>query len=281
MSFVVRFFFAPLYFVGFISASVLIIQSNKNILWFTLLFITAVFVSFLAERLLPYEPKWNRPKKDRLCNLIHALVNEISNGLSVALIPFLAIIPIGFDVWPSHWSIWLQLLFSIIIADFGISMAHYLSHKVALLWRFHSVHHSVKRMYGFNGLMKHPLHQMFELLAGTAPLLLIGMPIEIGALLAFSVAIQLTLQHSNVDMKIGVFAYIWAVAPGHRHHHIASKINGDINFGLFTMIWDHLLGTFVINRPMPRDGEIGIEGQPKFPTDYVNQLFEPFKHRKN
>jgi len=132
-------------------------------------------------------------------------------------------------------------------------------------------------MYGFNGLMKHPLHQMFELIVGTMPLILIGIPIEVGALLAFAVAIQLTLQHSNVDMRVGSFSYIWAVATSHRHHHLASKEDGNVNFGLFTMIWDHFLGTFEIKRATPYDDGIGIDGQFDFPTNYIAQLSEPFK----
>ena len=278
MLFVVRFLFAPFYFLGFISVSVWIVQSNSDLFWLTFLFVIAIFISFLAEKVLPYEPVWNQSKGDRVSNILHAIVNEGNNVLSVALIPFFTTIPIGFELWPSNWPIVLQLTFSMIVVDFGITMGHYFSHKIPLLWRFHAVHHSVKRLYGFNGLMKHPVHQMFELLLGITPLLLIGMPIELGALLAFAVAIQLMLQHSNVDMNIGVFAYIWAVAPGHRHHHIASKIQGDVNFGLFTMIWDHLLGTFVIKRPTPRNGSLGIEAQPSYPLDYLSQLSEPFRN---
>lgn len=74
--------------------------------------------------------------------------------------------------------------------------------------------------------------------------------------------------------------YLWAIAPGHRHHHIASKSKGDVNFGLFTMIWDHMLGTFVCNRPQPRDGELGIDGRPDFPIGYIDQIIEPFRNRR-
>lgn len=56
------------------------------------------------------------------------------------------------------------------------------------------------------------------------------------------------------------------MAPGHRHHHIASKAKGGVNFGLFAMLWDHLLGTFVIGRPAPREGELGVVGRPDFPV---------------
>lgn len=107
------------------------------------------------------------------------------------------------------------------MADLGITLAHYVSHRAEWLWRLHAVHHSVERMYGFNGLMKHPLHQAIETAAGTAPLVVVGMPLDVGALLGFAVAIQLLLQHSNVDMRAGPLAYLWAVAPGHRHHHLA------------------------------------------------------------
>ena len=165
------------------------------------------------------------------------------------------------------------------MADLGITLAHYASHRIAALWRLHAVHHAVKRMYGFNGLLKHPLHQAIELTAGVAPLVLMGMPQNIAWLLAFAVAIQLILQHSNVDMKIGPLVYIWAVAPAHRHHHLASQTDGDVNFGLFTSLWDHLLGTFRSGADTPRAGEIGVFGRPDYPKGYLLQLMEPFRRR--
>ncbi len=124
--------------------------------------------------------------------------------------------------------------------------------------------------------MKYPIHQAVELIAGTAPLLLIGMPIEIGALLVYSVAIHLLLQHSTVDIRLGVLNYFWTIAPGHRHHHLASKDKGDINVGLFTLFWDHLLGMLVINRPQPRRGEIGLAEKNDYPKTYLAQLRASF-----
>lgn len=132
-------------------------------------------------------------------------------------------------------------------------------------------------MYGFNGLMKHPLHQAIETLAGTAPLLVLGLPFEVAALLGFAAAIQVMLQHANVDFCLGPFIRIWAVAPAHRHHHLASATDGDVNFALFTPLWDHFLGTYRDSCPAPRDGQIGIAGRPDYPQDYARQLVEPFR----
>lgn len=165
----------------------------------------------------------------------------------------------------------------LLVADFGITLAHYASHRIPALWSLHAVHHSVERMYGFNGLLKHPLHQAIELTAGVAPLVLLGMPSNVAWLLAFAVAIQLILQHSNVDMRIGPLIHIWAVAPAHRHHHLASQTEGDVNFGLFTSLWDHLLGTFRAAPDTPRAGQIGVSGRRDYPRDYLRQLAEPFR----
>ena len=279
MAFIIRYFYAPLFFIGFISLAIWCIANELNELWLIPILLIAIATSFVCERALPFEPMWNQPKADIQRDIIHAIVNEASNSLAISLIPIILIL-LPFDgIWPRSWPLIIQLLMAILIADFGITLMHYLSHKVAILWRFHAVHHSVERLYGFNGLMKHPLHQNLELLAGTTPLILLGLPYEIGALLAFSIIIQLLLQHSNVDIKVGRLGYVWAIAPGHRHHHIASKTQGNVNFGLFTMLWDHMLGTFVINRPQPREGELGIFEYTNYPKRYVAQLIHPFVKR--
>jgi len=272
-----RYFYAPIYFFGFLSVALMIVGLGGNKLLLVPLLLAAIAIAFLAERALPFEIAWNKNKGDANRDWLHAIINEASLFMSVMAIPLLTTFVPEIAIWPTDWPLWVQLAIAIIVADFGITMMHWASHKIELLWRFHAVHHSAERMYGFNGLMKHPLHQAIETTAGTMPLILSGMTLEVGALLGFAVAIQLLLQHSNTDYRIGPFIYLWAAAPGHRHHHLASKAEGDVNFGLFTMVWDHLLGTFEASRPQPRDGEIGVAGRPDYPASYAAQLLEPFR----
>ncbi len=279
MNTVIRYFYAPIFFIGFIGIAIWLVANQINKLWLIPMLVVAIAVSFVCERLLPYERSWNLPKGDSKRDTVHALVNEFFNVIAVSAIPIIAVLFPFHGAWPHQWSLVWQLGLAILIADFGITLMHYFSHKVEFLWRFHAVHHSVERMYGFNGLMKHPAHQAIELIAGTTPLILMGMPLEIGALLAYSVAIQLLLQHSNVDIRLGNLSYFWAIAPGHRHHHLASTSSGDVNFGLFTMLWDHLLGTFVLDRPQPRRGDIGLAGNINYPRTYIAQLRAPFNNR--
>lgn len=180
------------------------------------------------------------------------------------------------SLWPDSLPLALQWLLAILMADVGITLVHFASHRIRWLWRFHAVHRSVERLYGCNGLLKHPLHQALATLAGTLPLLLIGMPMDIGWLLGFAVSIQLLLQHSNVDMAIGPLARVWAVAPVHRLHHVGSASAGDGNFGLFTCLADHLLGTARRDGPRVAAGMIGIEDRPDFPRGISSNCWSRF-----
>jgi len=269
--------YAPLFFFGFIGAAVLLVSQGLNPGWLLPLLLVAIAVSAWCERLWPYRGRWNESQGDKLRDTLHAGVNESLNVLSVAAIPLFALWLPSLELWPDHWPLAVQLMLAIPIADLGITLVHYASHRSPLLWRLHAVHHSVTRLYGFNGLMKHPLHQMLEALGGTLPLLLCGLPQPVVALLAFSISIQLLLQHSNVDMRIGRLRHVFAWAPVHRLHHLKYGRNGDVNFALFLPLWDRLLGTALY---LPQyelaDDDLGIGDCPDYPLGYLAQLRQPF-----
>jgi sterol desaturase/sphingolipid hydroxylase (fatty acid hydroxylase superfamily) len=276
-----RSLYAPLMWFGFIGAAAYgVAVRGLAEAWLLPLFALALAGSFAAEAWLPYERRWNDDHGDRRRDLLHALVNEAANVLALAGIPALAAwSPMAASaVWRAPFV--LQLMFAIIIADLGITLAHRASHRWAALWRLHAVHHSVRRLYGFNGLMKHPLHQAVEALAGIAPLLLLGMPQDVAALLAFAIAVQLLLQHGNVDMRMGPLRHVFAWAPLHRYHHIRYGKAGDVNFGLFFTVWDRLLGTaFDGGAYRLSSADLGIGSRPDYPDAYFAQLAEPFRRR--
>ena len=187
--FVIRLAYAPLFFLGLLWAAVTLADQGAPLWALPILLGLALAVSFMAERLVPYERAWNRSHGDNRRDLMHAGVNEASIALSVLALPLVSGLVPNFGLWPSDWPLVGQLAPAILVADLGITLAHYASHRIPALWRLHAVHHSVERMYGFNGLLKHPLHQAIELAAGVAPLVLMGMPQDVAWLVAFAVAI--------------------------------------------------------------------------------------------
>jgi sterol desaturase/sphingolipid hydroxylase (fatty acid hydroxylase superfamily) len=274
-----RTLYAPSFCFGLIGlATWLVGYQQLSPLWLLALLLAAILVSQLAERLAPYQSSWNQAHGDGPSDLLHALVNESLTLAGLTAIPLLAGLLPAPALWPVHWPLWLQLLLAIVGADLGITLMHWLSHHNAMLWRLHAVHHSAPRLYGFNGLMKHPLHQLLEGAAGVLPLILLGLPAGLAALLAFAIAVQLLLQHSNVDMRIGPLRHLFAWAPVHRFHHIRYGRAGDVNFALFFSFWDRLLGSAFYRADYRLgDADLGIGDRPDYPRGYLAQLLEPFR----
>lgn len=276
-----RFGYLPLVLLGWNGLGMLVVERGASKAWLPMLLVLAIGLSFVAERILPYEADWNRAHGDGLRDTLHAAVNEAANFSTLLLLPIFTSLLAIEGVWPSQLPFIVQVLLSILVLDVGITLAHLASHRVQVLWRFHAVHHSVKRMYGFNGLMKHPLHQALETVSGTTPLILIGLPTDVATALVFAVAVQLLLQHSNVDYWVGPLRYVLAVNEVHRFHHQQDPELGDVNFGLFTTLWDQLLGTFHFEEREPFvSDDLGIGAEPDYPADYWRQLVQPFRAKR-
>jgi sterol desaturase/sphingolipid hydroxylase (fatty acid hydroxylase superfamily) len=274
-----RWLYPLLMLLGFNGSAIALIAGGAPHLLLVPLLLAAIALSFAAERLIPYQSAWNDGQDDVGRDVAHAFVNETFALVSVLALPALAGFATLAHLWPNGLPFVVQVLGTILVFDFGITLCHWLSHRWGPLWRLHAVHHSVTRAYGLNGLMKHPLHQAVELSFGIAPLLVIGIPEKVAWALAFAVAIQLLMQHSNADYRVGPLRSVLSLNEGHRFHHLRWAGVGDVNFGLFTLIYDHLLlRTFSYDpeRIFTSD-DLGIAKQPNFPKRYLDQLVEPFR----
>ncbi len=76
MLWVLRVAYAPGFMFGFIGAGLGLVASGRSLAWLAPLLGAAIAVSFLVERVIPYEPIWNRPRGDSRRDVLHALVNE-------------------------------------------------------------------------------------------------------------------------------------------------------------------------------------------------------------
>lgn len=277
----VRLLYLPLFLLVGNGVAVYLVAKGFNAGWLGLLILVFIGISFATERLIPYDLAFNEPQQDQRRDVLHALMNESLNVIGIAVLPLIAGLIVLAPIWPSSWPLVFQLLLAILISDIGITLAHFASHRLRLLWRLHAVHHSVKRLYGFNGLMKHPLHQLIETVAGTTPLLIIGVPQNVLMLLVVAVVLQLLLQHSNVAYFTGPLKKILAINSLHRFHHLNTAKEGDVNFGLFTTLTDRFLGTayFDSERTIGTK-DLGIASALNYPTNYWQQLMQPFQRNR-
>jgi len=84
-------------------------------------------------------------------------------------------------------------------------------------------------------------------------------------------------------MLLGVVGAATGLVAGmHRFRHQKDAQLGDVNFGLFTTLVDHILGTSHYEERFDRfaSEELGIGAEPNYPVDYIPQLVEPFRMRR-
>ena len=282
---VVRYAYFPFMVIGLNGAAYYVVANGHSYAWLAPLLALAFATSHVAERALPFHEEWNHSHGDEQTNIWHTIVYEGTSLTGVLMIPFVAslfsIKPGGLiGLWPREWPLLAQLVMALLIADFMFTFIHYLSHRYATLWKLHAVHHGVSRLYGFNGLVRHPLHQALDMVLGTAPMAVAGMPVEVATLLGFVISVQLIVQHSNVDAALGPLRNHLSIGKIHHLHHVNWGKEGDVNFGLFLTLWDRMFGTFRAEPPRPiTANDMGIDDVPQFPTSYLEHLAFPFRYK--
>lgn len=274
---IIRYGYVPFLLFGVNGLAIWLVAHGYNWWWLLPLYLIAILASLICENILPYHAGFNKSRQDIDRDILYSFTYELSVFNSVVLLPVAAFFRPWEGIWPHDWPLLVQFVMAVIIADIGFMLVHYFSHKNNFMWRFHAVHHSAERLYGFNGLIKHPVQITTEIVVGTAPLVMLGISQEIALLLGFAVGVQLLLQHSNTDYELGCFKTLLAIAPLHRFHHVNEAGKGDVNFGLFLSLWDRLMGTYYYEPERDfRPGDFGIAGLPDYPKDYFTQIVDPF-----
>lgn len=177
------------------------------------------------------------------------------------------------------WAVWVQLLTMFVLRDFIQWWVHRLLHWSPRLWEFHKVHHSVEQM-GFAAHLR--FHWMETVVYRTieyVPLAMIGFGIDdffIVHIIALSIG---HFNHSNLNVHLGPFKYIFnnpAMHIWHHAHDIPKGYKYGVNFGLSLSIWDYLFGTACIPYK-GRDIKLGFPGVKKFPHTFLSQEIHGLK----
>jgi len=180
------------------------------------------------------------------------------------------------SLWPAQWPLWAQALAVGVVLDLSLYGIHWLSHRVAWLWRFHAIHHSSERLYWLNGERRHPLHAGMMAAPGLLAVVLMGAPaMAVGAWLGL-LAVHLAFQHSNLDYRVGPLRFVIGAAEVHRWHHKRDYEDAQVNYGEFWMVWDHIFGTFLLPKHRLEANEVGLK-EMDFPMDYGAQLVYPLR----
>jgi sterol desaturase/sphingolipid hydroxylase (fatty acid hydroxylase superfamily) len=240
------------------------------------LFLGAVFWPlervFAAKPQKVFRPNW---KTDLAFFLGQYLV---WGGLVLTVLQFFrgwldAIMPIGFRAAVRSQPWWLQAAEVIVLSDLFVYWGHRLQHRVAFLWRFHSIHHSAEHLDWLAAHREHPLDTVYTIGLINLPAFLMGFPLEtLAGLLAFR-GLWAIYIHSNVRLPIGPLRMLVGAPELHHWHHSREREAG--NYANISPLMDLLFGTYRCPDHEPQT--LGVS-EP-VPKSYFGQMLHPFRRR--
>jgi len=256
---------------------------HPGVALFTMTLISLAVIAVL-ERLLPYRNDWAWWTDRQVVNdLLHgAALSTIGPRLGEVLLASLAATGAaalagtwGGGIWPADWPLWAQVALTIVIADFFDWGKHWLYHHAAPQWPIHALHHNPDRLHFAKAGRLHFLEATIRFAIISVPLIVLGAPPLALFWFAASQNFLGNLNHSNVDMPVPRFLhYLMATPQAHRLHHAKDHDLGQSNLSSFTLIPDHLFGTFRDPVTHPYD-HVGIDDDP-IPRNVLGQLATPF-----
>lgn len=180
----------------------------------------------------------------------------------------------------------------ILALDAGLFIAHYLQHRIPLLWEFHKSHHSAEVLTPITVFRMHPLDVwlnmsltaglmginagVFGYLYGAPPAILSVFGVNV-VMFAFLIA-GYHLRHSHVWVMFPPAIARHISSPAlHLIHHSTAARHANTNFAQIFTFWDRLTGTLYL--PKEQEAiEFGLGAGDPFPSRSLLGLYlAPFR----
>jgi sterol desaturase/sphingolipid hydroxylase (fatty acid hydroxylase superfamily) len=213
---------------------------------------------------------------------LHAKLNFSIAGLNLLiLLPSGILMALILDwstkAWPGIGMLDLppvaETVLIILLIDLWMYLWHRLNHETALLWRFHSIHHSDPSLDVTTSWRFHYFEILLSELLRLPLFMLLGA--EIGHLLLYSLLMTPVIEfhHSNISIAPSLDRLVRLIIPSpmmHRLHHSRLRSEHDNNYGSMLSLWDRLFGSFLI-----RENLEGLQFGLELESDSDRQRFLP------
>ncbi|MFL6199464.1 MAG: sterol desaturase family protein [Thermoanaerobaculia bacterium] len=244
-------------------------------------YVAVVCAVFALERVIPRTEAWFADEDKQLGNdLLFTALTEIftNHGLASLLDVATTLVMIWLagrsepGIWPGHWPVLGQVVLALLLVDFVRYWGHRWSHTMSWFWRFHSVHHSVKRLWVLNTGRVHP-GDALPLIFSACLITLLRIPQDVVLWQAAFTAYIGIMGHSNVELRLGPLNYVFNTPVLHRWHHSDKELESQHNYEHTLCIFDILFGSYYNPRnEIPERLGIGED----FPGDFISQFTYPF-----
>jgi len=154
--------------------------------------------------------------------------------------------------WPYQYVVITFSLVLFLIEDFSRFFVHWLYHRIPILWKFHSVHHSATIL---TPLTLYRVHSIEYFLNNCRGVFIVGIVsglfmycfngaigfAEVLGVNLFNFLFNLAaanLRHSHIWISFGYLEHVFISPAQHQIHHSRDKEHFDKNFGSCLAIWD-------------------------------------------
>ena len=237
-----------------------------------LLFFAGTFaVMFLLETVLPRRVRVENRTRRTVNNLLLAILNS----MILRAIPLLSAVGAASLATRYKWGILnhvelpfaFEVAVSVVVLDLVIYWQHVASHRFAVLWRFHQVHHADHDLDASSGFRFHPVEIVFSMIIKCFVVVALGAPPE--GVVTFEIVLSscAIFNHSNlaIPSRLDRAVRFLVVTPDmHRIHHSVIREETDSNYGFSVPLWDRMFRTY---REDPQEGHERIKlGLPEYPS---------------
>ncbi len=239
--------------------------------------IIAAFTTFsILERLFPYQKGLPYFRKGWYIDVIwYTFIQSYIMGIiifSLIIGPVREALNLGDTGLLSHWPLWALILFFFVTHDLYIYWFHRWQHHNKFLWRTHEAHHSVEQVDFVAGSRSHMVEILINQTIEFAPIILLLDPvtgIQVKFIKASIDAVYGQFIHSNLNVKLGWFGYVFNGPRLHQWHHGDQVEVYHANFATKLSLWDYLFGT--VYNPDRKPERYGVWY--RFPRDWFAQHF--------
>jgi lathosterol oxidase len=249
--------------------------------WFLLNLLVFAAVLVPLERAFPLRPGQRVLRAGWSADLAYFFVNHVG----IQLLTFLSLWPAttlaqspglaGLARAVSSQPAWLQVLELMVASDLVQYAVHRAFHRVAALWPFHAIHHSIREMDWLAGSRLHLVDIVVTRAIVVLPAFVLGFAEPALYIWLVVIGLQAVVNHLNLRFRFRPLEWLLVTPRFHYWHHAVTPV--DRNFAVHFPWIDRLFGTHYL----PDDRwpeELGIRGHP-VPPDFVGQLAWPFRRR--
>ena len=139
---------------------------------------------------------------------------------------------------------WVLFIIAFVAKDFAGYWMHRWEHEINFLWNRHIIHHSSEE-FNLSCALRQSISEIFSIFALLMlPAALLGVPVEVIAVVAPLHLFAQFWYHTRVIDKMGILEKFMVTPSHHRVHHAMNDEYLDKNYGQVFIIWDKMFGSF-------------------------------------